>query len=84
MICTAPPTRQTTPHQAYPIGIPVLYGYVLWTNRESLNPTAQAKNVSPAELEEIMLKRVENPDLVPSMLLWKDFGEIRILLLPWL
>eukprot|EP00752_Nemacystus_decipiens_P008148 g7287.t1 len=74
----------------YPIGIPLLYAYILWINRESLNPCAQADDASrstmammrsdytlketQAELEERIEKRRQNPDLVPSMFLWKDFG----------
>jgi len=62
--------------QVYPVGIPVLYGYILWINRESLNPKIETDEVAPAQLEAILQKRRENPDLVPSMFLWKDFGEI--------
>ena len=61
--------------QVYPVGIPVLYAYILWINRESLNPEIETGKVSPAQLEEILEKRRENPELVPSMFLWKDFGE---------
>ena len=83
----------------YPVGIPLLYAYILWKNRDSLNPRVLAggnadEDVSPgpafspwtkkdyyldkesmAELHELLRKRKENPDLVPSMFLWKDFGE---------
>ena len=77
----------------YPIGIPLLYAYILWRNRESLNPCAQTPDTSSrsrlsistrseypvresqAALEERIEKRRQNPDLVPSMFLWKDFGE---------
>ncbi|CAN0419853.1 unnamed protein product [Pylaiella littoralis] len=85
----------------YPIGIPLLYAYILWINRESLNPSVKPANVvvetgldgapaapermvgthdvacdegSTAKLEERLRKRRQNPDLVPSMFLWKDFG----------
>eukprot|EP00903_Cladosiphon_okamuranus_P020453 g18773.t1 len=76
----------------YPIGIPLLYAYILWVNRELLNPRIQ--QVGRAEPDEEMAKspptcsseerqlsmqetlerRLQNPDLVPSMFLWKDFG----------
>eukprot|EP00752_Nemacystus_decipiens_P008150 g7289.t1 len=83
----------------YPIGIPLMYAYILWTNRESLNPKTQpdggavdpqasrrprralsrmdnthTAKESPAELKERLRKRSLNPDLLPSMFLWKDFG----------
>ncbi|CAM9190562.1 unnamed protein product, partial [Ectocarpus sp. 8 AP-2014] len=76
----------------YPIGIPLLYSVILWRNRESLNPPAEAstlvdssaneRKISKAykpklkseDLEEKLEKRRRNPDLVPSMFLWKDFG----------
>ncbi|CAM9843693.1 unnamed protein product [Scytosiphon promiscuus] len=77
----------------YPVGIPLLYAFILYINRESLNPRVQvAEAVDPdsdssrkakpehapketaEELEERLKKRMENPDLVPSMFLWKDFG----------
>eukprot|EP00903_Cladosiphon_okamuranus_P012166 g11413.t1 len=76
----------------YPIGIPLLYAYILWVNRESLNPRVEAvirpepdgeiaKGVTPfpflapqEDLKERIEKRRQNPDLVPSMFLWKDFG----------
>lgn len=104
--------------KVYPIGIPVLYAYILWKNRDALNPSVRA-TVAPDpndteeedpegdaggpstnhslllrsgtfrrsrsatamsseafhELEEKIRKRGEHPDLVPSMFLWKDFGE---------
>lgn len=98
--------------KVYPIGIPLLYFFILWTNRESLNPTLEArkraeteaaaeleaaaeagdvssrsksmlshmgtrlpKSMEEAEkLEERIRQRRQNPDLVPSMFLWKDFG----------
>ena len=75
--------------QVYPIGIPLLYAYILWKNRDSLNPRPRAsaggesgsEDGSPAKtqetLEETLKRRRENPDLVPSMFLWKDFGEKR-------
>lgn len=84
--------------QVYPIGIPLLYAFILWVNRESLNPRVQAVAgpepdgetalpkgsslpVKPQEEEEDLQERIEkrrqNPDLVPSMFLWKDFGERR-------
>eukprot|EP00752_Nemacystus_decipiens_P008151 g7290.t1 len=79
----------------YPIGIPLLYAFILWVNRESLNPRVQSVvspepdgdtvneggargDLKPAEpqedLQDIIEKRRQNPDLVPSMFLWKDFG----------
>ncbi|CAN0016842.1 unnamed protein product, partial [Sphacelaria rigidula] len=78
----------------YPIGIPLLYFFILWTNRESLNPTLEARKRAETEaaaeleaaaeagdsmeeaekLEERIRQRRQNPDLVPSMFLWKDFG----------
>ncbi|CAN0047697.1 unnamed protein product, partial [Ectocarpus fasciculatus] len=99
----------------YPIGIPLLYAFILWINRDALNPqprpeahdddneaaiSAQVVDASgwsvasrkaggggggdehasavsketPEELEERLEKRRQNPDLVPSMFLWKDFG----------
>lgn len=82
--------------QVYPVGIPLLYAFILWINRESLNPRIESAEMvdadsvaprvrvkteyggakeSPEELEERLKKRMENPDLVPSMFLWKDFGE---------
>ena len=84
--------------QVYPVGIPVLYAYILWKHRESLNPRVQTDgderpgaSSGPAfsllkkteyltketaeELHERLEKRKQNPDLVPSMFLWKDFGE---------
>lgn len=89
------------PIQVYPVGIPLLYAFILWINRESLNPRTQSADAvvadavvvdadsdpspnaktesvpkeTPEELEERLKKRMENPDLVPSMFLWKDFGE---------
>ncbi|CAN0066944.1 unnamed protein product [Ectocarpus sp. 4 AP-2014] len=76
----------------YPIGIPLLYAFILWINRESLNPRVRSeatpqptgaveKNgpLVPAnygkDLKERLEQRRRNPDLVPSMFLWKDFGE---------
>lgn len=82
----------------YPVGIPLLYGYILWRNRDSLNPRVQADTnaderagtgsvfsflskgdpltkESMEELQERLAKRKQNPALVPSMFLWKDFGE---------
>lgn len=88
----------------YPIGIPLLYGYILWRNRESLNPRVRAggdnggeqqqpgassgsalsflkpkkeypTKESVEELHERLEKRKQNPDLVPSLFLWKDFSE---------
>lgn len=79
--------------QVYPIGIPLLYAYILWINRDSLNPRVVedaggsrpdeevvAKSASASEepelsVEERLERRLQNPDLVPSMFLWKDFGE---------
>ncbi|CAN0475629.1 unnamed protein product, partial [Ectocarpus sp. 12 AP-2014] len=94
----------------YPIGIPLLYAFILWINRDSLNPRPRPKAANdddeevvpaqdadasgwsvasrkanggggeyvsketPEELEERLQKRKQNPDLVPSMFLWKDFG----------
>ena len=95
----------------YPIGIPLLYAFILWKNRHLLNPTLAAaaraeqerqaeegkennqetegvdqsntggqrrKHLSPLqeeELEKMVKLRRTNPELVPSMFLWKDFGE---------
>ena len=86
----------------YPIGIPLLYAFILWKNRHLLNPTLAAaarveqereaeegkegnqetgqrrKNLSPLqeeELEKMVKLRRTNPELMPSMFLWKDFGE---------
>eukprot|EP00752_Nemacystus_decipiens_P006743 g6060.t1 len=79
----------------YPVGIPLLYAYILWTNRDSLNPRLQSDasagelsgslfsfvakagpltKESMEELNEKLEKRMQNPDLVPSLFLWKDFG----------
>ncbi|CAB1103690.1 unnamed protein product [Ectocarpus sp. CCAP 1310/34] len=75
----------------YPIGIPLLYAFILWINRESLNPRVRSEATPqptggvemdvalvPAnygdDLEERLEQRRNNPDLVPSMFLWKDFG----------
>lgn len=82
-----------------------MYFYILWSNRESLNPKLAAANHRaeveaeraeegaeesgsggkkcpvPAgyddakELEEKIRRRGEDPKLVPSMFLWKDFGK---------
>ncbi len=78
----------------YPIGIPLLYAFILWVNRESLNPRVVAADPAPKEgedeeaaakapvelndLEQKLEERKRNPDLVPSMFLWKDFGEARV------
>ena len=95
----------------YPIGIPLLYAFILWKNRHLLNPTLAAaarveqerqaeegkednqetegvdqsntggqrrKHLSPLqeeELEKMVKLRRTNPELLPSMFLWKDFGE---------
>ena len=95
----------------YPIGIPLLYAFILWKNRHLLNPTLAAaaraeqerqagdgkesdqksedvdqsniggqrmKHLSLLQKEELEKKvklRRTNPELVPSMFLWKDFGE---------
>lgn len=105
----------------YPIGIPLLYAFILWRNRHLLNPLKpqprglvtptsggveeateedELTNGPPArglthlgtpfrnpenghvnsadellEREERVRMRMENPELVPSMFLWKDFGE---------
>ena len=94
----------------YPIGIPLLYAFILWKNRQLLNPRLAAaaraergqsvedgkeddqetegvdqsntsgqrrKHLSPleeGELEKMVKLRRTNPELVPSMFLWKDFG----------
>ncbi|CAM9629744.1 unnamed protein product, partial [Laminaria digitata] len=66
----------------YPIGIPVLYAVILWNSREMLNPRihtgGQSKNdLSEQELQkynETIRARRDNPELIPSMFLWKDFG----------
>ncbi|CAM9812841.1 unnamed protein product, partial [Ascophyllum nodosum] len=75
----------------YPIGIPLLYAFILWKNRHLLNPTlaaaARAEQERQAgdgkesdqksedeELEKKVKLRRTNPELVPSMFLWKDFG----------
>ena len=95
--------------QVYPIGIPILYAIILWSNRELLNPsivrckpetdsadesttdssavlcaTSKGRKVkndySPQELQELeerVQARKGHPALVPSMFLWKDFGESR-------
>jgi len=82
--------------QVYPIGIPLLYAYILWKSRDSLNPRrAQATlqlesgggsamsglslSNESEDLKERIEKRADNPDLVPSMFLWKDYGEGRAL-----
>ncbi len=105
-LCSSLRCPPPVPAQVYPIGIPVLYAYILWRNRESLNPRVRAdcadggeqeqqegaassgaafsflkaKNEyltkeSAEELQERLEKRKQNPDLVPSMFLWKDFSE---------
>lgn len=94
--------------KVYPIGIPSLYFFILWTNRESLNPMIARRGAPEVEdgvcdeaeesstvdttrprklerrdsilLEEKLQERTTNPDLVPSMFLWKDFGKQRILI----
>ncbi|CAM9941933.1 unnamed protein product, partial [Ectocarpus sp. 12 AP-2014] len=75
----------------YPVGIPLLYAFILWQNRESLNPRVKTgavvnpradgstarityKAKYAEDLEEKLEKRRRNPDLIPSMFLWKDFG----------
>lgn len=117
----------------YPVGIPLLYSFILWTNRESLNPrvradaellergeatarlassahsrggshaTSESKRCGDTDdeaegggsdsrkealsgtgerqetqevlnVEERLRMRQSNPDLAPSMFLWKDFG----------
>ncbi|CAN0013701.1 unnamed protein product [Ectocarpus sp. 6 AP-2014] len=74
----------------YPVGIPLLYAFILWQNRESLNPRVKTGAVvnpradgstdritykaNSEDLEEKLEKRRRNPDLIPSMFLWKDFG----------
>ncbi|CAM9899962.1 unnamed protein product, partial [Laminaria digitata] len=74
----------------YPVGIPVLYALILWKDRELLNPrihvepdeadeeatTADAAGGDKilSELEKQVKARKANPELVPSMFLWKDFG----------
>ncbi|CAM9190499.1 unnamed protein product [Ectocarpus sp. 8 AP-2014] len=75
----------------YPVGIPLLYAFILWRNRESLNPCVKTgavvnpradgstaritfKAEYSEDLEEKLEKRRRNPDLIPSMFLWKDFG----------
>lgn len=72
----------------YPIGIPLLYAFILWVNRGSLNPTIQPEVFAGADgdeqdislkheaddLQKRLERRRQNPDLVPSMFLWKDFG----------
>ncbi|CAM9909015.1 unnamed protein product [Ectocarpus sp. 4 AP-2014] len=71
----------------YPIGIPLLYAFILWRNRDSLNPRAnystgleldgdmsEGPRETEEELQDRLEKRRQNPDLVPSMFLWKDFG----------
>lgn len=45
----------------------------------SAKPKGEAKKYSPGalrELEEKVEARRKHPELVPSMFLWKDFGEI--------
>lgn len=104
--------------QVYPVGIPLLYFYILWSNRRSLNPRVRMEQENPSELEQplsatklqqiavayltnisgsganksqqpttavpaelareleiLVTKRKQDPALVPSMFLWKDFGE---------
>lgn len=110
-----PATCSSAFPKVYPVGIPLLYFFILWTKRESLNPTLQAQTRRDAEvaamphttaeelpeddvratsqpdsiagmhvrqgseeakaIEERIRQRRKNPDLVPSMFLWKDFGE---------
>ena len=96
----------------YPIGIPLLYAFILWKNRHLLNPrlaiaarTEQERQAEESEegdqetervdqsntdgqkkkhlslleeeeLEKMVKLRRTNPELVPSMFLWKDFSEI--------
>lgn len=91
---TPPSYRSAVTSQIYPIGIPLLYAFILWVHRESLNPRVEsivgpepdgetAKGSTPSvapqqdDLQERIAKRGQNPDLVPSMFLWKDFGEMR-------
>lgn len=78
--------------QVYPIGIPLLYAFILWVNRGSLNPRVQAEVCAEADggkndiflkkeegdLQERLERRRQNPDLVPSMFLWKDFGTLHV------
>lgn len=93
----------------YPVGIPLVYIFILWINRRSLNPRVHMEKVKPAELEELsdeyfmeraesdvkqnqqstttvsaelerelekfVRKRRQNPALVASMFLWKDYGD---------
>ncbi len=103
--------------KVYPVGVPSLYLFILWANRDSLNPSLKARSksggteekqgnetaggletdLSPEssgwvwtgrggsvkvmtlqesqELEKRINDRRTNPDLAPSMFLWKDFGE---------
>lgn len=72
----------------YPIGIPVLYAFILWKNRALLNPSIDTQSGGEGgdakhklsreelqELEEKVKARRNHPELVPSMFLWKDFGK---------
>lgn len=89
----------------YPVGIPALYAYILWSHRSELNPVLSQSKLAEAKADEgghesfdsgvkrtldraalweeeemlrqKVLARKQNPDLVPSMFLWKDFGEYR-------
>ncbi|CAM9106040.1 unnamed protein product, partial [Hapterophycus canaliculatus] len=73
----------------YPVGIPLLYAFILWKNRHSLNPrvgavvgpvdgemsmSGRSLGGGPDTLEEKLERRRQDPNLVPSMFLWKDFG----------
>ncbi|CAN0312502.1 unnamed protein product, partial [Discosporangium mesarthrocarpum] len=91
----------------YPVGIPLLYFWILWRNRSKLNPkldstihtpghtvnpnpshwtgrwrrkqpqptmTPQEEILYNRELQAKVSSRKKDPDLAPSLFLWKDFG----------
>ncbi|CAN0479076.1 unnamed protein product, partial [Discosporangium mesarthrocarpum] len=76
----------------YPVGIPLLYFWILWRNRSKLNPkldstvhtpghtqpqptmTPQEEILYNKELQAKVSSRKKDPDLAPSLFLWKDFG----------
>lgn len=93
--------QQSPSVKVYPIGIPSLYFFILWTQREALNPRlrppsgevgradvennssvtsvrsigSRAARENAKEIEERVQSRKSNPDLAPSIFLWRDFGE---------
>ncbi|CAN0492669.1 unnamed protein product, partial [Laminaria digitata] len=59
----------------YPIGIPALFLFVLWTKRELLNPRVYSGGKPEGDGVNNRVKaRMEHPELVPFMFLWRDFG----------